>query len=46
MLHQVFHVNDLVSEAHIVGLGHKLECPHGFRLTWKLEKLTHADELR
>ena len=41
----MIHVNDLVSEAHLVGLGHQLECPLGFRLTWKLEKSLHADEL-
>ena len=41
----MIHVNDLLSEVHLVGLGLQLKCPYGFRLSWNLQKYGHGDEL-
>ena len=43
---QVKQTNADTSEVIIAGLGHRLECPEGVRLFWKLrQSSTHGEEL-
>ena len=32
-------------EVVVEGIGHRLECPEGFRLSWKLKASGHGEEL-